>query len=266
MSVTAVGNNNGASLRQADTQAGSRKTSTTNGAANSTGSTSTSTSATGTSAAESSTQVTLSPEAQIFAQLAAAGITFTLADAQGTPVSLASLAGVTLPTQSAGESINDYAMQVCSALSVTGLNITMTDPGGISMAYRQMTGLDGSSSAAAEIQQMMQDPSQNLIAPPTNGGSYDGNISQSSFAKVIEQFGGTKTQADQIFASLDTDHNGSLSNSELLNAMSQFGSSTAGSGVQALQQLLVPFGDSTLSGGEFLSFESAMVAAETSGS
>jgi Ca2+-binding EF-hand superfamily protein len=257
MSVTAVANNNGTSLRQADTQSASHKATTT-GAANTTGSGST----TGASAAESSTQVTLSPLAQILAQFAAAGITFTLADAQGNPVSPAGLSGVTLPTQSAGESINDYAMQVCSAIGATGVNVSMTDPGGISMSIAKMSDLGGTPSAAV-IQQIAQDSNKSLIAPPTSGGSYDGNISQSSFDKVIEQFGGTKAEADKIFASLDTDHNGSISHSELLNAMSQLGSSTASSGIQALQQLLVPAGDSSLDGGEFLKFESAMVAAET---
>jgi Ca2+-binding EF-hand superfamily protein len=258
MSVSAVANNNGTSLRRADTQSALHKASTTKSAANTTGSDST----TGTSAAESSTQVTLSPLAQILAQFAAAGITFTLADAEGNPVSPASLSGVTLPTQSAGESINDYAMQVCSAIGATGLNVSMTDPGGISMSIAKMSDLGGTPSAAV-IQQIAQDTNKGLIAPPTSGGSYDGNISQSSFDKVIEQFGGTKAEADKIFASLDTDHNGSISHSELLNAMSQLGSSTASSGIQALQQLLVPSGNSSLDGGEFLKFESAMVAAET---
>src|SRR5580698_5201362 len=152
MSVSAVANNNGTSLRRADTQSALHKASTTKSAANTTGSDST----TGTSAAESSTQVTLSPLAQILAQFAAAGITFTLADAEGNPVSPASLSGVTLPTQSAGESINDYAMQVCSAIGATGLNVSMTDPGGISMSIAKMSDLGGTPSAAV-IQQIAQD-------------------------------------------------------------------------------------------------------------
>jgi Ca2+-binding EF-hand superfamily protein len=78
--------------------------------------------------------------------------------------------------------------------------------------------------------------------------------------------GGTKSEADQMFSSLDTDGNGSISNSELLNAVSLLGSSKANSGVQELEKLLVPYGDSTVTDGELLNFESAMVAAENAAS
>jgi len=257
MSVTAVANNSSASLLLADSQSASCKTSASS-AANSTKPASTS--AKGAAAAESSTQVTLSPTAQILAELAAAGITFTMSDAQGAPVSLASLAGVTLQSQSPGDSDDGWAMQICEALATTGLNVSMTDPGGVSMSVWKMTGSQGSSG-----DQMLQDAqqmNQHLIVPPTSGGKYDGNISQAAFDTVINQIGGTKTDADQIFSSLDTDNNGSISNSELLSAMSQLGSSNADSGVQELEKLLVPDGDSTVTDGEFLSFETAMVAAE----
>lgn len=251
MSVTGVGNISSASLLLADAKSASNTS--TGSAVNS--ASSVSTAATGT-AADSSTQVTLSPAAQIFAQLAAQGITFTMADAQGKPMSLGSIGEMSLPSRSSGESYNSWAMQIASALATTGFNVSMTDPGGVSMAVAKM-----SSSADASgdpLMQMAQQMQQDVITPPTSGG----NISQPDFDRVADQLGSTKTEDNQIFAALDTDKSGSLSNAELLSAMSQFGDSTANAGVQALEKLLVPFGDSTVTDGEFLGLESAMVAAE----
>jgi hypothetical protein len=149
-------------------------------------------------------------------------------------------------------------MQVCEALAATGFDVSMTDPGGISMAVGKM------SSSVASSGDPLTTLAQQMPAgtPPTSDDAYDGSISQSAAEKVIQQFGGTKNQANHIFAALDTDKNGSIANTELLKAMSEFGSSTASSGMQALEQLLVPYGDSTVTDGEFLSFGSAMVAAE----
>lgn len=256
MSVSAVANNNAASLRQADTKSASSKKSTETIAANAANSASTSRG----TAAQSSTQVTLSPEAQILTQLAAEGITFTIADAQGNPVGPASIGAVTLPSRSSGESIDGYAMRVCSALSATGLNVAMTDPGGISMRISKITDSERSGTGD-EILRIAKDHDDNIV-PPTSGNQYDGEISQSAFKTVIQQMGGTTTEATQIFALFDTDHNASISNSDLLSGMSQLGSSAPGSPTQELLKLLVPAGDSTLTGNEFLSFESALVAVE----
>ena len=222
MSVSAVANNNAASLRQADTKSASSKKSTETIAANAANSASTSRG----TAAQSSTQVTLSPEAQILTQLAAEGITFTIADAQGNPVGPASIGAVTLPSRSSGESIDGYAMRVCSALSATGLNVAMTDPGGISMRISKITDSERSGTGD-EILRIAKDHDDNIV-PPTSGNQYDGEISQSAFKTVIQQMGGTTTEATQIFALFDTDHNASLSNSELLSGMSLLGSTAPG--------------------------------------
>jgi hypothetical protein len=255
MSVTAIANKSGASLRQADAKSASIKTSTTNSAAN------VMATATGASAAESSTQVTLSPFAQILAQLAAAGITFTMAASQDAPVGSASLAGLTLPSQMPGESLNGYAMRVCVALSATGFNVSMTDPGGFSMEIAKIPDQAGASTGDS-IQQIAKEMQGELILPPTNGDNYDGEVSQPAFEKVIRQLGGTENEASDIFTWLDADHNGSISNQELLSAMSGLGSSDTSSPAQVLMQLLVPNGDSSLTAGEFVGFESAVVAVE----
>lgn len=258
MSVNAVAHNNGASLLLADMDSALNK------ASDSTATQSTNQATTSTTpetvAPESSTQVTLSPAGQILAQLAAVGITFTIAGSQGSLIPAASVADVTLPSRTAKETDNDWAMQVCSALAASGFNVSMTDPGGVSMSVGQISASAGASSES--IQQLAQQMQPDFIAPPTENGAYDGSISQSDAESVIKNLGGTATQAEQIFTALDTDQNGSLSNEELLNAISQLGSNTASTGVQALEKLLVPDGSSTISEGSLLSFESAMVAAE----
>lgn len=261
MSVTAVANNNGASLLLADMDSALNKASdstATQSTSQATTSTTSTTSETG--APESSTQVTLSPAGQILAQLAAVGITFTIAGSQGSLLPAGSVADVNLPSRAAKETDNDWAMQVCSALAASGFNVSMTDPGGVSMSVGKISASAGASSES--IQQLAQQTQQDVIAPPTAKGAYDGSISQSDAESVIEHFGGTATQAGQIFSALDTDQNGSLSNEELLSAISQLGSSTASNGVQALAQLLAPDAGNTITEGTLLSFESAMVAAE----
>jgi len=207
VSVSAIANNNGACLLQADAQSTSPTASTTDSAAN-TASTASKTS-TETSAPESSTQVTLSPDAQAIANLNRAGIT----------MFQFSLAGLDLPPQSSP----GFAQALAQAAN----------------ANRPQTG---------------------------NVGQNDGLISQSDFEAVAAKFGATKTQADQLFASLDTDGSGSVSNAELLNAMASTGTDPNSATSQALLKLMDTNGDSTVSGSEFLKFESAMISAEKASS
>jgi hypothetical protein len=271
MSVSAIGGNTSASLRQADTQ--SSNTASTSGSATSTTNTAGagSTSAAAGSAPESSSQVTLSPAAQALATLAAEGYTVAVTDANGNAVGASALAGVNLPAQQAGEKTSAYALQVfgalTSALASSGYNIGMTNPSGLSMSEVRDPGLQIPSNAAgwAALQQSMATAQSNAhIAPPTSGGQYDGEISKSAFAKVVAQLGGTEDDANQIFAGLDTNKNGYLTNAQLLTAISGLGAGTgaAGSSQQALLQLLSA-GGGAVSGGQLLSFETALQAAET---
>ncbi len=99
--------------------------------------------------------------------------------------------------------------------------------------------------------------------PPTHSpGKNDGLISQSAFEAAAAQFGATKTQADQLFASLDTDDRGSVSNAQLLKALANTGSDPHSATSQALLKLMNTNGDNTVSSSEFLKFESAMITAE----
>ncbi|HTH62483.1 MAG TPA: hypothetical protein VL689_20335 [Paraburkholderia sp.] len=143
-------------------------------------------------------------------------------NAEGVTVTVTSLSGLNLPSRSSGESFADYAQQLTQALK--GFT---------------------------------------PITPPTNGeGQYDGYISQSAFETVVAQFGGTKTQADQLFTELDANGGSSLSNTELLDTMAGTSTSPNSSSAQALLKLMDSNGDGSVSSGEFLNFETAMVAAE----
>jgi hypothetical protein len=147
---------------------------------------------------------------------------FAKLNAEGVTVTVTSLSGLNLPSRSSDESFADYAHQLTQALK--GFT---------------------------------------PIAPPTNEkGQADGYISQSAFEAVVAQFGGSKTEADQLFTAIDTNGATSLSNSEVLNAMAGTATTPNSSSSQALLKLMDSNGDGSVSSGEFLNFETAMVTAE----
>jgi hypothetical protein len=77
---------------------------------------------------------------------------------------------------------------------------------------------------------------------------------------VVAQFGGSKTQADQLYTVLGGGN--SVSNGELLGALAGTTSTPNSSTEQALLKLMDSNGDGTVGSSEFLNFETAMVAAE----
>ena len=89
-----------------------------------------------------------------------------------------------------------------------------------------------------------------------------GTESEAAFETVAEQFGATKSQADQDFQAIDTNDSGSMSNSEFLTAMGDT-RNTSSSTSQALLSLMDSNGNGTVSGSEFVTFETAVVGAET---
>jgi hypothetical protein len=79
--------------------------------------------------------------------------------------------------------------------------------------------------------------------------------------EIAENFGATKTQADQDFDHIDANGNGTVSNAELLSALSST-RDTSSPSAQALLSLMDVNGDRGVSGTEFLNFETAAVSAE----
>jgi Ca2+-binding EF-hand superfamily protein len=99
------------------------------------------------------------------------------------------------------------------------------------------------------------------VQPSSPGAGGDGILSEASFEAIAENFGATKTQADQDFDHIDANGNGAVSNAELLSALSST-RDTSSPSAQALLSLMDVNGDRGVSGTEFLNFETAAVSAE----
>jgi Ca2+-binding EF-hand superfamily protein len=93
-------------------------------------------------------------------------------------------------------------------------------------------------------------------------GKANGTISQSDFEAVLAAFGGGKDYADQIFDSLDKDHDGSVSNAEWLHAVGSTASEPGSDTSQSLLKAMDSDGNGIVNSAEFTRFEAAMIAAE----
>jgi Ca2+-binding EF-hand superfamily protein len=107
------------------------------------------------------------------------------------------------------------------------------------------------------------------LSNPAQGGSgsdsgkpANDTLSQSSFESLIAQFGGTAAQADQLFSLLGGNETGTVSNAQMLKALGNTRSDPSSQTSQMLMTLMDKNGDASVSGGEFLQFETAMVNAE----
>ena len=89
----------------------------------------------------------------------------------------------------------------------------------------------------------------------------DGSVSEKDFEAMAASFGDTTSYADQDFAAMDINGNGSISNAEMLNAMS---ATSHGNGVlsQNLRQMMDANHDGSVSGTEYVNLETAIVSAE----
>jgi EF hand len=87
-----------------------------------------------------------------------------------------------------------------------------------------------------------------------------GSISKSAFGGVAASFGASTQQADQDFAAMDTNGDGSISNGEMLSAMSHTSNSNDALS-QSLRQMMDVNHDGSASGTEYVNLESAMVYA-----
>jgi EF hand len=89
-----------------------------------------------------------------------------------------------------------------------------------------------------------------------------GSISKSAFEGVATSFGATAQQADQDFAAMDTNGDGSISNAEMLSGMSQTSNSNDPL-AQSLRQMMDTNHDGSASGTEYVNLESALVYSAT---
>ncbi len=105
---------------------------------------------------------------------------------------------------------------------------------------------------------------QQLAAAKASGATSpaDGDLSEADFDSVLSNYGATSAQANQLFQSIDTNDNGTLSNGELLNALGNTGSDGDTSTSQGLLTVMDTNHSSVVSGSEFITFETSLVSSE----
>jgi hypothetical protein len=145
--------------------------------------------------------------------------------------------------------------QTLASLAAEGVSFSLT-----SMASLGISASDiANATTPAQQYALAQRVHQGLISHGdlmTPGGS----VSQSGFENLVTQFGGTKTQADQLFQSLDTNGDGSVSTDEFLDGM---GSTSGDSPVaQSLLELMDTDGSGSVNSSEFINFEMAFAQTE----
>jgi hypothetical protein len=130
---------------------------------------------------------------------------------------------------------------------------------GITFTEFSISSLGGSPGAFADASPAQQFAMLQAAAGTPHVG---GAVTQAGFEKLVAQFGGTKAQADQLFTSLDTNADGSISNKEFLNALAN----TAKDPGSPVSQLLLGLMNTDHSGSvsltQFGQFETAFVRAE----
>lgn len=89
----------------------------------------------------------------------------------------------------------------------------------------------------------------------------DGSASEKDFEAMAASFGDTINQADRAFAAMDTNGNGSISNAEMLDAMS---ATSHGNDALSrnLRQMMDANHDGSVSGAEYVNLETAVVSVE----
>jgi hypothetical protein len=99
------------------------------------------------------------------------------------------------------------------------------------------------------------------VQPPSPSAVPNGSASKNDFEAVMAGFGLGTQQADQDFAAMDRNDDGSISNSEMLSAMSA--ASEGGNSLsEGLRQLMDTNHDGSVSGTEFVNLETALVGVE----
>jgi hypothetical protein len=99
------------------------------------------------------------------------------------------------------------------------------------------------------------------VQPPSPSAVPDGLMSKSDFEAVTASFGVGTQQADQDFAAMDSNGDGSISHSEMLSAMSAT-SQGSSSLSKELRQMMDTNDDGSVSSTEFINLETAFVGVE----
>ncbi|HEY4352413.1 MAG TPA: EF-hand domain-containing protein [Paraburkholderia sp.] len=155
---------------------------------------------------------------------------------------------VTLSPQ--GQSIADLASK--------GITVTEVSLASLGISPDQVAQAKTPAQAAAlmeEVNKKMQEAGDT----PKQGGA----VSEQDFDNLIEkQLGGTKAQADQLFAAFDSNNDGSISNSEMLNELGSLTGDSTSPAAQTLLGLMDSNHDGAADSTEFIQFETSFVQQE----
>jgi Ca2+-binding EF-hand superfamily protein len=147
--------------------------------------------------------------------------------------------------------------QLLSSLASAGVSVTLTSLSSLGISPSDVANATTLPQQYALMQQIHQSlvSHGDLLQP-------DGTVSQSAFEKMITESGGTKAQADQLFQSLDTSGDGSISTQEFLTGIG--GTSEDGNSPidQSLLKLMDTDGDGSVSFSEFSDIEERFAQAE----
>jgi len=167
---------------------------------------------------------------------------------KSTPAAASTTASSTKVTLSEGA-------QAIAKLNAAGVTMTQTSIASLNLSRSPNTSDDYTDLALAL--------KKAAVTPPTGtDGKTDGVVSETGFEGVTKQFGVSLTQADQIFQSIDSNGDGSVTNDELLSALSGGAENSDNPEAQALLTLMDTNSDSSVDSAEYLKFETAFVSAE----
>ena len=125
----------------------------------------------------------------------------------------------------------------------------------ISLASQGISPSELASSTPVELMGALQQHAQAV-----NAGA---SLSHSDFEKLVAEFGGTKTQADQLFQDFDTNGDGSVSNQEFLDGLVNASKDGSSAFAQSLFKLMDADGNGSVSASEFSTFEATFIDAES---
>ncbi len=148
------------------------------------------------------------------------------------------------------------AARVIAGLNAKGITVNVGSLASLGITARPTT--------TAGWEQLGRALAGATVSPPFNAAQhrYDGAISKSDFTGAIAQLGGTQQTAGQLFNDLDVDHSGSVSNTELFDALAATSSDPSSSTSQALLLLMDRDGNDSVSTTEYAKIETSLIAAE----
>ncbi|WP_213769066.1 EF-hand domain-containing protein [Caballeronia sp. dw_19] len=174
------------------------------------------------------------------------------------------------PNSGSGDSATTTNGDVTEASSTVTLSagaqvIAGLNAQGISFAVSSLSIPVGMTDSAEIAKTVAEQARQNSTRPfDETSHKYVGAISQSGLETAVENFGGSHSSANILFTDLDTNGDGSVSDSELYTALGNTKSDPSSATSQALMHLMDTNDDGSVNMTEFANVEVALTNAEKS--